>query len=161
MKHTALFAISLALSACSAIGPTSSPKFPALIRAAVPPQEGEIHIVGSASWYPNTRGFTPLRSTLLGRPSDPIPGALAITTSSLVFSQWDEVAEKFEPIKRIRYIEIEDVSLDSFGVNRRMVIRKTDLSVDSFDFTRAAGNLVDAEKVEEAVKFVQSKKKDG
>ena len=78
-----------------------------------------------------------------------------------MFSQWDEVAEKFEPIKRIRYIEIEDVSLDSFGVNRRMVIRKTDLSVDSFDFTRAAGNLVDAEKVEEAVKFVQSKKKDG
>lgn len=31
--------------------------------------------------------------------------------------------------------ELNEVSLDSYGVNRRLVLRKMDLSYDSFDFT--------------------------
>jgi hypothetical protein len=75
------------LSACAAIGPTSSPDFPQLVAAAVPRSEGQPGLVGPGFWFPNTRGFAPLRSSLLARPADPIPGAIAITDKSLVFMQ--------------------------------------------------------------------------
>jgi hypothetical protein len=158
-----LFSAVASLAACAAIGPTSAPEFPALVAAAVPKAEGQVHILGSGTWYPNTRGFAPLRSTLLARPADPIPGAVAVTENSIVFAQWDEASRKFEPMKQIRYADMESATLDQFGLGRRLVIRTRDLSVDSFEFTQAGGNLVDAQKTERAVHFIQSRvgRKDG
>lgn len=155
------FFITLAMmylvAGCAAIGPTSSPEFATLVRSAVPQSEGEIPIVGSGNWFPNTRGFTPFGSTLLARPQEPIPGALAVAERSIVFMQWDDATKRFEPIKRIRFSDIESATLDALGINRRLIIRKTDLSVDSFDFTQAGGNFIDAPQVERAVHFIQSK----
>lgn len=49
------------------------------------------------------------------------------------------------------------MSLDTYGLNRRIVLRKTDLSSDSFDFTQASGNFVDATKVEQAIEFLRGR----
>jgi len=152
-----LVAMGFGMAGCAATGPTSSADFAALVAAAVPKSEGTPRITGSGSWFPNTRGFAPLRSSLLSRPTDPIPGAIAVTDKAIVFVQWDDREGKFEPMKKISFTEVEDATLDSFGLGRRLVIKKRDLSVDSFDFTKAAGNIIDAEKTQAAVTFVQSR----
>lgn len=79
-----------------------------------------------------------------------------ITESSIVFQQWDERAQQFDIVKRVPFSDISSVSLDSHGLGRRLVVRKRDFSFDSFEFTRAEGNLVDGEKVERSVHFLQS-----
>lgn len=142
---------------CAAIGPIDAPEFPSKVAKAVPSSEGEIHLYGPGNWYPNSRGFTGLRSSLLASPSDPIPGVLVVTKTSVLFQQWDEVTNEFDVVKRFPFAELLAASLDSFGLNRRIVLRKKDLSYDSFDFTQASGKFFDARKVEEAVAFVRDR----
>ena len=109
------------------------------------------------NWYPSVRGFTAIRSSLLAKPADPTPGVLVITDGALLFQQWDEETKIFDVIKRLPYSELVAVSLDTYGLNRRIVLRKTDLSYDSFDFTQASGNFVDATKVEQAIEFLRGR----
>lgn len=80
-----------------------------------------------------------------------------ITGEALLFQQWDEEAKIFDVIKRLPYSELVAVALDTYGLNRRIVLRKTDLSYDSFDFTQASGNFVDATKVEQAIEFLRGR----
>lgn len=148
--------LALLLAACAAIGPTSSPEFPLLVSRAVPPGDGVVHSLGSGNWYPNVRGFTATRSSLLSRPADPIPGALAITPTAIVFAQWDEASRKFDAVKRLPISDLMEVTLDSLGAGRRIVVRGKDLSYQCFEFTRASGNLGDGTKTEEAVLFLQA-----
>lgn len=150
-----LLLVALAIAGCAAIGPTSSPEFPQLIVKAVSKEDGEIRFFGSGNWYANVRGFTDIRSSFLATPLSPTPGALVITESSIVFQQWDERTQQFDIVKRVPFSDISSVSLDSYGLGRRLVVRKRDLSFDSFEFTRAEGNLVDGEKLESAVRFLQ------
>jgi len=76
-----------------------------------------------------------------------------------VFQQWDNGAQGFELVKRLAFSDLSDMSLDSYGFNRRLVFRKKDFSFESFDFTQASGNFVDAQKVEEAFKYLQARVK--
>jgi hypothetical protein len=145
------------VAGCAAIGPIDSPEFPKMVAKAVSSNDGEIHFYGSGNWHPNIRGFTGVRSSLLARPTDPIPGVLVVTSTAVLFQQWDEEAKAFVIIKRLPFMELTAVSLDSFGLNRRIVLRKKDLSYDSFDFTQASGNFIDAPKVEETVAFLRDR----
>lgn len=145
------------ITGCSAIGPVNSVDFPQLVAKAVPTTDGEICFYGSGNWHPNTRGFTALRSLLLARPADPIPGVLVVTNDTVLFQQWDDEIKAFDIIKRLPFSELTSVSLDDYGRNRRIVLRKKDLSYESFDFTEASGNFIDATKTEEAVAFLRDR----
>jgi hypothetical protein len=158
MRHFSIFMVlALLIVGCAAIGPVSSPEFPSLVAKTIPKEDGEIRLFGSGNWYPNVRGFTAIRSSLLATPADPTPGVLVITDEALLFQQWDEEAKIFDVIKRLPYSELVAVSLDTYGLNRRIVLRKTDLSYDSFDFTQASGTFVDATKVEQAIGFLRGR----
>lgn len=143
------------MSGCAAIGPVDSPDFPQMVAKAVPKNDGEIRLYGSGNWYPNTRGFTPTRSSLLAKPTAPIPGVLVITNEAVLFQQWDDSAKVFDVVKRLPFLELTSVAMDSFGANRRIVFQRKDYSYESFNFTRANGNFVDVAKVEEAIAFLR------
>lgn len=138
----ALVVVVCLIAGCAAIGPVSSPEFHYLVARAVPDEDGEVVLAGSGNWYPNIRGFTDVRSVLLSGPFSPIPGVFVLTSGSVLFEQWDEKTQRFDVVKRLRLSEIGEVSLDSYGVNRRLVLRKKDLSYDSFDFTQGSGTFV-------------------
>ena len=144
------------VAGCAAIGPVSSPEFPQLVAKAIPKEDGEmLHFYGPGTWFPKTRGFTRLRSKMLSLlPPSAFPGVLVITGTAVLFQQWDEPAQKFDVVKRLSFSEVIDVSLDFYGANRRLVLRKKDLSYDSFDFRQTSGQVVDTTKVEEAYKFL-------
>jgi hypothetical protein len=145
------------VAGCAAIGPINSPDFPQMVAKAVSSADGEIHFYGSGSWHPNTRGFTDVRSLLLTRPTVSIPGVLVVTNTAVLFQQWDEETKAFDIVKRLPFTELTSVSLDSFGLGRRIVLRKKDLSYDSFQFTKASGNVIDGPKAEETVAFLRDR----
>ncbi len=145
------------ITGCAAIGPVASPDFPQMVAKATPKTDGEIRLYGSGNWYLNTRGFTAIRSSLLARPADPIPGVLVITSDTVLFQQWDDETKVFDIVKRLPLRELTSVALDTFGINRRIVLRKKDLSYESFDFTQAKGHLVDTTKVEEAIVLLRDR----
>ncbi len=145
------------VTGCAAIGPGGSPDFPQMVAKAIPKTDGEIRFFGSGNWYPNTRGFTPIRSSLLAKPAAPIPGVLVITSDTVLFQQWDDETKAFDNVKRLPFTELTSVALDSFGLNRRIVLRKKDLSYETFNFTQASGNFVDTTKVEEAIVFLRDR----
>lgn len=152
---SARFLLFFTLVGCAAMGPVSSPEFPALVNNAISTSEGKVQIFGSGNWYPNSIGFSDMRSNLFAfQPTFPrfFVGVIAITDTSLLFLQWNQPEERYEIVKRIPYSEILSISLDSYGLNSQLVVRKKDLSIgvsfDSFDFSK--GPLVDKGKVEAA-----------
>jgi hypothetical protein len=80
-----------------------------------------------------------------------------VTSAAVVFLQWDDKAKEFDIIKRLPLVELTSVALDTYGLNRRTVLRKRDLSYESLTFTQANGNFVDATKVEEATMFLHDR----
>ncbi len=157
LRSLAVLIVTAFFAGCAAIGPIDSPDFSQMVAKAVSSTDGEIRFHGSGNWHPNTRGFIRERSSLLARPTDTIPGVLVVTSTTVLFQQWDEETKAFDIVKRLPLTELTSVSLDSFGLNRRIVLRKKDLSYDSFDFTQASGNFIDATKVEEAVAFLRDR----
>lgn len=152
-----LVATAVMLSGCSAIGPTNSADFQKLAQAPVPVADGSVHMYGAAQWYPNSRGFTALRSLALGGEPAAIPGVLVIADKALVFEQWDERQNVFEVIKRLPFDDLMSVQLDTYGRGRQIVVRKRDLSFDSFSYTGPSGHMVDQEKTEAAVQVLQQR----
>lgn len=153
-RTVTILLIASILTGCAAIGPVDSKDFPQLVEKAVPRADGEIRFFGSGNWYPNAKGFTALRSSMLARPADPIPGVLVVTSIAVLFQQWEEQTRSFDIVKRLPVTDLTSVALDSYGANRRIVLRKKDLSYESFDFTQASGNFVDAAKVESAATYL-------
>ncbi|MGZ5198265.1 MAG: hypothetical protein ACXWC4_00710 [Telluria sp.] len=157
-KQFAVGAVVIALlSACSAIGPTNSTEFEKLANAPIPSSDGPVHMMGAAQWFPNSRGFTGTRSFALGGGTLPIPGVLVIADKAILFEQWDERAAAFDIVKRIPLDQLMGVQLDSYGRGRQLVVRKKDLSFESFSFTGESGQMVDQEKTEAAVVLLQKR----
>jgi len=151
---TKVLLLAFILSGCAAIGPVSSPEFPLLVAKAVPKEDGEIHLYGSGNWFPNTRGFTDLDFV---QAPDYKMGVLVITDRAVVFEQWDNKDKAFYVVKRLPYSELADVSLDTMGVSKRIVLRKTDLSYESFDFTQGNGSFIDNAKIEQAIEILRER----
>lgn len=146
------------LSGCSAIGPTNNSDFPKLAEAPVPLADRPVHLYGPAQWFPNSRGFTAVRSLALGGgQASVIPGVLVISEKALLFEQWDERQNVFEVIKRLPFDELMSVQLDTYGRGRQLVVRKKDMSFESFNYTGASGQMIDQEKTEAAVVFLQKR----
>ena len=155
MKFLAGLLALITLCGCAAIGPSESPEFGRLVAQSAPSDSGAILIYATGTWLPNTRGFTGVRSGMLAPQQTPIPGVVTIAERALIFSQWDKSTNSYMPIKRILISNISSISLDKFGLSSAIVIQQKDLSVDTFTFTKAGGNLVDSAKAGEAVLVIQ------
>jgi len=143
------------LSGCSTIGPTDSPEFATLVQATVPKGDGAVRFFGPAFWYPNQRGFTDVRNGMLSGTPPQIAGALVVADKAILFEQWDDKAKSYDIVKRIPMGDVMSVNVDSMGLGRRIVVRRKDLSFDSFAFTRSAGHFQDAEQTVVAAGYLQ------
>jgi len=157
LRTIMLLILATLFAGCASLGPVDSPDFPQLVAQAVPKIDGEIRLYGPGNWFPNTRGFTPERSSLLASPPNVIPGILVVTNDAILLQQWDDKEKAFDIVKRLLFTELTSVALDSYGVNRRIVLRKRDLSYESFDFSQGGGIFVDSPKVEEAFTFLRDR----
>ncbi|MGN6734963.1 MAG: hypothetical protein ACTHMB_23790 [Candidatus Binatia bacterium] len=88
------------------------------------------------SWQakPSAPGFAPLDDDA---PTSP-QGVLVINDAAILLEQWNDKTQQFDVNKRLPFSDIIAVALDSYGVSRRLVIHKKDLSFDFFDFTQGA-----------------------
>jgi hypothetical protein len=143
--------LSIWIASCAAVGPRDSPDFAVLVAKGIPDADGKLRFTGAGEWLPNTRGFNDIRSTLLSQPTNPVSGVLAVTDAAIFFLQWEESKARYEPVKRIRCSEIVGIELDSFGLNRRIVIQKSDLSFEAFNVTNPGNITVSAVLTEKAV----------
>lgn len=159
MKRRSIFFAPLLLAGClnAGIGPTDDPNFGAYVAAALPAGQ-TVQLSGTGTWQPNVRGFSGIRSSMLARPADPIPGVIAVTETSLIFLQWDTPESRFVPMKRLRLSDIEEVTLDRFGMGRSVVVRNADFEHNSFAFTGASGNLGHIEKTEALFALLRSRR---
>ena len=158
MRFTATsFLLAASISGCAAIGPSDSPEGLQLVARAVPNEDSPIRYSGSGNWFPSVQGFTAMRRSMFAPVADPIVGALVITDTALLFERWDDATKRFDVMKRIPWSEISEVTLDTYGLARRLVLRSKDLTYQSFDFTRSSGNAVDGAKVEAAVKYLRGR----
>lgn len=143
------------LSGCSTIGPTDSSEFAKLVQAPVPKGEGAVRFFGPAFWYPNQRGFTDVRNGMFSGTPPQIAGALVVADKAILFEQWDGKAKSYDIVMRIPMDDIMSVNVDSMGLGRRIVVRRKDLSFDSFAFIRPSGHFQDAEQTMAAAGYLQ------
>lgn len=73
----------------------------------------------------------------------------------MLFQQWDERSRKYDVVKRLKYTDVMSAEVDAFGAGRRLVLGKSDYSYETFEITRAQGNLIDGPGVEKAHRLVQ------
>ena len=137
-------------------GPINSPEYSELIEEALPPESGKVVMSDSGSWFPNTQGFNDIRS---GRSSifspTSIPGIIVITDKEILFQQWNKNENNYKIMLRISFVDIQSLSLDEWGINRRIVIQKRDYTLSSFDFTTGKGQIVSKSKVEHAYNLLK------
>ena len=140
------------------MGPVGSPEFPSLVATASLNTDGKIHFFGQAEWLPNVRGFTSIRDYSLARGASSVTvGVLVLTDKSILFQQWNVNNEKFDIVKRLSYLEIKKISLDSLGRNRMLAVQKNDFSYDSFSFIKPKGFIADPKKTEKAFHFLKGR----
>jgi hypothetical protein len=152
IQKITILIFTLSVFGCATIAPVNSPDFPKMVSKSIPKSDGEIRFHGTGTWYLNSRGFSALR--LFSPQSANLEGVLVITTDAVLFEQWDDKTQELVIIKRLPFVELTSVALDSLGLGKRMVLRKKDLSFESFDFTKANGQIIDGTKTEEAVLFL-------
>ena len=134
-NYLAILCISVACVGCVAYGPASSEKNHQLIKNALPSDDNNTIVMGSAEWFPLTRGFSDFKSILqTGKKPNPKMGGLAVTDKTIYFAEWDESAKRYFLIKKIAINDIQEVILDKWGVNRRFSVQNPDLTFDSFAF---------------------------
>jgi len=116
---------------------------------------------GPGYWSPNTRGFTDTRSPGLTKGQRSIAGVLVFTNSAIIVEQWDEKTSKYQIIKRFWLSQKRDITLDTFGLNRRVVVQWNDYSTDSFSFTGNSGQMINSRKTESLFDLLSSGNRPG
>jgi hypothetical protein len=153
LSGIALFGI--AGCAGSGYGPTYSPMYRQKVTASLPDQTGKIKMMGPAEWYPNTQGFNDLGGSLLTTGTGWVRGILVITERDILLLQWNRRQERYRIMKVIPLEKMKEVSLDSFGLNRRIVIQEEDYTFHSFTFLKLGGQLfIDSSKTESGFQII-------
>ena len=140
----------VSLFGCVTAGPVFSPQFIDLVHEAINVAPEEIIMLGPGAWYPNLRGFAH------GPGGIYTFGVLAVTPSYLFVVQWDKTANNYQVVKRFSLTKKKKVTLDTFGLSRRVVVLWTDYSTDSFKFTSQHAQLIDRSKTESLFKLLSS-----
>ena len=150
MKKIISFSILLILYGCAAMGPKVPPsEFQAYIEKAVPKGDGEIRIYSKGEWFPDGRGHTD--SNIIHVNDNFRQGVLVITDEALLFMQWD--SDSFYVIKRLPHSELIEASLSRFGLSTMVMVRKKDLSYDSFMLS-SDGIFTSTEKSKQVIKIL-------
>lgn len=150
-----LAALAFLLAGCAATGPVSSPEYPSLVQASMPPEAGKVVMFGPGEWFPNTIGFTDIRSTGGYLATTPISCVIAFSDNAVVVEQWDDKNKKFNVMKLIRMPDVVEANVDTFLSSSRLVLKSADYSYNSFDFT--SGEFLDAAKTRQVAAFLQER----
>jgi hypothetical protein len=143
--QTILLCVALAGCATTA-GPISSPEYPALVAAALPIEAGEVVKFSIGNWIDNANGFSPGVAPYTFHVQNSV--VIVAAKKAIAVESWND-GGKFTVIKLIRFQDMAKVRVDSFGLSKRLVIETADPSYNSFEFTKAAGNLIDGAKADE------------
>lgn len=147
-----------ALSACTALGPTTAPNWREQVSNSVPNEDGGIEFLAASEWFPDTQGFMDMRGAGMFMPHTNFrQGVIALTPLSLMFLQWDSNLTQYAIIYRTPYSDIQQAKVDSLGRNRRLVIFGKDNRAQSFGIDGLKGVLVDHEATQQAYEFVSSR----
>jgi hypothetical protein len=147
-----------ALSACTALGPTTAPNWRDQVSAVVPRDDGGVDFLATSEWFPDTQGFMDMRGVGLLVPHTNFrEGVLALTSQSLLFLQWDSKATQYAIMYRTPYSDLMQAKVDSFGRNRRLVIFGKDYRAQSFGIYGPNGGLVDQPAMERAYELVSAR----
>ncbi len=156
MRYLYLVVLGVILSGCVSKGPTSGVRLHDSIVQALPVGTTKPDILSSGTWFPNSQGYGFLNS----RAAATQTGAIAITDENLYFLQWSASQKQMNIMRVVPYLSAKQVFVDRFGRGRMLVIQNSDLSFDSFEFTKTSGTWIDKEMTERAFLAI-SKRRDG
>lgn len=137
----------LVFTGCSTRGPANSDQLPSLAAQALPEKDATPIHSAPGEWFPNVRGFNDIRSN----PFSPVNrqvGVMVLTKEAIYFEQWSKTRKVYDVVKRIPLKRIQEVTIDTYGASRRIVVQLEDYSYDSFGLTQAGGLLVDKSETE-------------
>ncbi len=111
-----------------------------------------------ALWHKGIRGWTELRAFHLAPPEPPaIEGSLFVADNAVFFFS-PNADNKSKPLFKLAYADIADVYIDNFVGNRRLVVKRTDGSYESFTVLQREGAPnADATSTENAGALVRSR----
>lgn len=108
------------------------------VRATIPNEEGFIKYSSIGLWFPNSSEFK--LSAFSINPETKIQGIAVVTEKSFFFLQWGGPTG-FTVLRRQSFLEVENLSMVEFGLNKRIVIKNTQGIYDSFSASNSAGDL--------------------
>jgi outer membrane protein assembly factor BamE (lipoprotein component of BamABCDE complex) len=91
----------------------------------------------SASMLPRLCGFQEIRAFRLEPPET--TGNLIVGSTSIYFVS-PNADSKSKPLLKLDYVEIADVYVDTFGLGRRLAIKRTNGECESFEITHGIWN---------------------
>ncbi len=156
MRLVVVFLACILLFGCVSFGPVSSPQFTNLVQKAIQVESGDMQMLGPSQWYPNTRGFTDTRNFVHPDHQNVTNGVLAVTFSAIYIVQWDKTDNNYHVLKRFMLAQIKEVTLDTYGLSRSVVVQWNDYSTDSFSFISDSGQTIDRRKTESLYKLLSS-----
>jgi len=139
-------------------GPVSSEQFPDLVRKAIPPGEGTVHVFGKAELI--------LREDNL---SLIVSAVASLSDTAILVLMWYEPDEQYELVARVPYSDITAVSTNSWGLGRMIYLclatRQLVLGDETHDieqqvslsFIKDSGVFQDVEKSEAGLLLLQEK----
>jgi len=140
------------------LGPVSSPEFPDLIRNAIPPDEGEVHLSGKVELA------LQLDNQLY------ILGAVAaLGDTGIVLLRWYDPEGQYKISARLPYADILSLSMNTMGFGRVVYFclatpvfawGDQPYAIDrraSMSFIKPSGMFQDVERTETAIAFLQQK----
>lgn len=141
--------LSLAVILGCAVAPQMDENGLKQVLASTPKTEGEVKFSSIGQWLPNSREFNFSASTQTPR----VAGVVVVTEKSILFQQWGGPTG-LNVIKRISFDDIKEVSLISFGLSSRIVVRSKEDQYDSFAASEITGEVSIAVETGEMHKII-------
>ena len=121
LRHATLCLSVFLTTACASTAPPAQ-DVPRLVAQAVPFYAGTVVFAADGQWYPDAGDF---RMSLT---AEPVPGMVIVTTESVMFARWDDMARRYRVLKRVQFIDLTDASVDTFLFSARAVLKNNDMA---------------------------------
>jgi len=140
------------------LGPVSADQFPDLVKNAIPPDEGEVHLVGRVELL-----------LLLDNRTYILSAVGSLTDAGIALLKWYEPEEQYRILAKLPYSDILSFSGNSVGFGRAVklclatrVFAWGDRTYEigqptSVSFVKPSGMYQDVEKTDAAIKLLQEK----
>ncbi len=111
-------------------------------------------VFAPALWHKGIKGWAEVKALHLE--PDATEGSLFVGDAAIFFFS-PNADSKSKPLLKLAYADIADIYIDKFGVDRRIVVKRTDGSYESFTVIRRTGMRVDAKSTEDAGALARSR----